>query len=721
MTQFKTCGWLVLFLLTSVLFAQEKPAEKEDEKNPEGTPIVVEQVVSASKRPEKRLEAPATVETVGEEALLLSSSTTFSGALAQVKGVDFANGGINLQKISTRGFSSSFNSRMLSLVDGRLSTLPGAGLPQGGLSPVSSLDIKSMELVLGPAGALYGSNTTAGVLNIITKSPWDEQGLSIAGKFGDQDLVNGRFRFAEVFNDRWGFKITGEYLDADEFDSDNVFDVAGQNQTSYGSQAEIDAAIAAGLAYREQDLVRDYTTTSSKYEVSGYYQSDFALFQGTYGWSKNDGFGVTNVGRNRIEGWEIEHYQAKAVADHWFFEYTHTKEDAGDTYAIDGVPAGLAAGLTLEQASEAAVFINKSSLDDFELQGNYQFGDLFVVGGVSHRIYEPNSEGSYLDDFVLPNGEVRDISRDETGLYMQLDYRTLEDRLRLVAAARYDEFTEFDSKFSPKFGATYTIGSHVLRANYITSYRVPEIIETHLFFLGGIARGNNDGFDVFDLDGNPVASYDPLEAEEVETFELGWRGILGDSVVADAVAYTSKYDNFISPLQFIANAGAGTVAVSRRDGETIPVLLTYLNYGEAEINGADLGLEFYFNPQITLKTSVGYTDLDSFSNNTTIPDIPFNTPEWKYKGDLLLKDYFAKGTFLNLGARNVAAYDYLSGRWNGRIQSSTIVDMAVGYQVPKADWLLKLSVSNLFDQDDTELLGTPAIPRFVTFEIYKKF
>lgn len=709
--------WLFLLCLSHGL-AQEPTAKSDEEKKPEVSEAVV---VTASKKPEKRMEAPSTIEVLTEDDLSRSAATTFSGALAQVKGIDFANGGINLQKISTRGFSSSFNSRMLFMVDGRLSTLPGAGLPQGGLAPVSGLDIKSMELILGPAGALYGSNTTAGVLNILTKDPWDESGYSASVKGGQQSLINARIRFAQAYGP-WGWKLTGEYLDADEFDSDNVFDLAGNNQTAaaYQVPGALEAALANGLAYREQDLVEDYTTNSQKFELSGYYRGDYAKFTAMYGWSENDGFGVTNVGRNRIEDWEIEHVVLKANADHWFFQYTRTEEDAGDTYAIQSVPAGLAAGLSFDQARTAALFVDKSKLDDYEFQVNGEIGALSLVGGAVYREYDPSSEGSYLDDFLLPDGSRNDISRDETGYYFQADWRGMQDKLRLVAAARYDDFSEFDSQFSPKFGITYQAGAHLLRANYITSYRAPEVIETHLFFFGGLARGNLNGFRVQDLEGNLITTYGALEPEEVTTFEIGYRGLFGNRWFVDALAYSSEYDNFISPLQTIANANFGTVAVAA-DGEVIPLLLTYLNYGAADIEGVDLGLDVYLNDYVKVKTSVGYQSLKSFENTTTIPDIPFNSPEWKYKAQLELSDLLVKHSFATLGVRSVDAYDYLSGRWAGRIESTTVADLALGINFPDDQWSAKLSWSNATDQDKTELLGTPAVPSFLTFELYKKF
>ncbi len=105
-------------------------------------------VVTASRKTDKKLEAPASIETVTEEDLLNSPATHFMGAVANLKGIDFVNGGITLQRVNARGFSSSFQSRMLFMVDGRLARIAGNGLPQGAWSPTVSLDIKAIDLNL---------------------------------------------------------------------------------------------------------------------------------------------------------------------------------------------------------------------------------------------------------------------------------------------------------------------------------------------------------------------------------------------------------------------------------------------------------------------------------------------------------------------------------------------------------------------------------------------
>ena len=133
-------------------------------------------VVVGSRLPEKRLDAPVTVEIVTEKDLKTAAGTSYLAALSRVKGIDFSDAGIGDQRISARGFATQFNSRMVTMVDGRLATLPGNGLPQGNLFPTGGLDMKAVEVVVGPASALYGPNAHTGVINIVTKTPWDDSG-----------------------------------------------------------------------------------------------------------------------------------------------------------------------------------------------------------------------------------------------------------------------------------------------------------------------------------------------------------------------------------------------------------------------------------------------------------------------------------------------------------------------------------------------------------------
>ncbi|MDJ0839584.1 MAG: TonB-dependent receptor plug domain-containing protein [Acidobacteriota bacterium] len=731
-----TLFWFLSVVGLAVLAQTDNGEEKKDDSE-----IEVEMVVSASRKAEKKLEAPSTIETVTEAAFSKTNTAGFLAAAAQVKGVDYVSGGISLQRINARGFTTSFQSRMLRTKNGRLQTLPGAGVPQDTVASTTTLDIKKVEFVLGPASALYGANASSGVLNVITKTPWDEKGTAVRLRGGEQSLFEGQLRHAGISSDgRWGWKVTGSVITADDFDSPNVYFADGSNQTTH-SPEETAAALRRDnpnpltWAWREDELA-DFSIYGNRWEVTGYFQENNYRLSGGYSWTDNDGFTTTNLGRNRLKGYEVETLHFEVSHPRFFLQASRTGNDGGDTYGIQNVTPALAAGLPLDTIvsdPNIALVFDQSSMIDLEGQVNQTWGNLEVIAGISYREFSPDSGGTYLDD----GGELpfhTEISREETGVYAQLDLRLLEEKLRLTGAVRRDESNEFDAETSPKFSVTYTEGNHNFRAGFNKAHRVPSILENHLHFarvaaLGNInvALGNPVGWNVFDLQGNQVASFPGLVPEIVETLEVGYRGVVGNWVI-DGVIYDSSYENFVSALQTIAAVQAGTVAV-RADGEYAgvgpfpgwPLVLTYLNYGEAEVSGYDFGVD-YIGKNFQANISYGHTELDSFTNSTAIPDLPFNTPENRIKGSLNFSDVFVENSFISFLVRAVTDdYTYVSGRWSGVVESHTIVNFSAGYEWEKQNMTLKLDVSNLFDQDTIEQPGLVQVPRFFALELVKKF
>ena len=130
-------------------------------------------------------------------------STTNMGAyLKGLKGVDFTSSGINNYSISVRGFNSSFSTRLLTLSDGRVANIPALRVINYSTIPQSMDDVDKIEVVLGPATALYGANAHSGVVNIISKPPSQSEGLSmsISGSNDERQLRKINFFFSFICN-----------------------------------------------------------------------------------------------------------------------------------------------------------------------------------------------------------------------------------------------------------------------------------------------------------------------------------------------------------------------------------------------------------------------------------------------------------------------------------------------------------------------------------------
>lgn len=706
-----------------------------------------EVVVSGSRRPEKLLESPTTIERVSLEDIETSGGSTFMSTLSNLKGVNYTNAGMNTQLISARGFNSSFNTRMLFLIDGRLATLGGTGLPQGNFLPSSKIDLKSIEVVLGPAAALYGPNSGAGVVNVTTKDPWDQSGVTVEARAGNQSLRDINYRIAGTVNENFGYKVTGQYMKAVDFkpqreDSLHFYQAAGTKPT-------------ASNTVFETDVVEDYDVGATKINGSLYYKLGDWKVSGTYGWSSTDQFSLTGNGRNRIEDWQVDYQTFQVSHANWFAQVTRTGNKAGSYQLNQVVPAVQAmvnAGMSLDQIDiesirESVAFIDDTEIYDSELQYNDQFGDLNLVAGLNYRNYLPESQGTYLED-----GQGQDISRELFGGYAQLDYDVVPDKLQLVAAARVDANTDYDTQFSPKGSVVYTaVPGHNIRATYNRAFTTPTILQSHAYipvpdlFAPGysfLIGGNTEGYTIEDPSGNVVNTIDPTSPEEVNSMELGYKGAFGEKLFIDVVGYYSWYQNFIG-TDVVAD-GINTIAYRNGeqvlvDGSTFTALQTYINFGEAEVQGFDLGLNYYFNDRYSMNANLSTIKLVDFTNETTDAQLPLNTPPLKIKGGFTAKKLFdndaIRNPFVKINGRWQDSYQFLSGYWNTNVllddngdltdkeelPSKFELDLSLGFDVMDTGLSLQASINNVFDTEKVDQLGTPPMGRTIWVSLKYNF
>ena len=181
-----------------------------------------EVVVTASRVEESRLKSPVAIEKLDIRAIKESPAPSFYDALENVKGVQMTTSSLTFKVPNTRGFNIPNNFRFMQLVDGVDMQAATLGVPLGNAIGPTELDIASVEITPGAASALYGMNAINGMANLITKSPFLHQGLSLYQKTGvnhidgkDHDpavLTESAVRYAKAFNNRFAFKINASYM-----------------------------------------------------------------------------------------------------------------------------------------------------------------------------------------------------------------------------------------------------------------------------------------------------------------------------------------------------------------------------------------------------------------------------------------------------------------------------------------------------------------------------
>ena len=145
------------------------------------------EVTSVSKRAERLADAAASVYVIAADDIRQSGAATLPEALRLAPNLRVARADANQYAISARGFSSVLANKMLVLIDGRTVYSPLFSGVFWEAQAVMLEDIERIEVISGPGGTLWGSNAVNGVINIITRSARETQGVLVAAGAGDRE------------------------------------------------------------------------------------------------------------------------------------------------------------------------------------------------------------------------------------------------------------------------------------------------------------------------------------------------------------------------------------------------------------------------------------------------------------------------------------------------------------------------------------------------------
>ena len=321
-------------------------------------------VVTSSKREEKALDTPASVSVVGKEEIEQRPAVTPVEHLRNTPGVDIMPTGVQSSNVVVRGFNNIFSGALHTLTDYRIAGVPSLRVNFMHFIPQTNDDIGRIEVVLGPGAALYGPNTANGVLHYLTKSPLDENALGSSISFSggmhsggpaqgvlpgvvfDNDpgknLFHATFRTAHKLSDRFGFKVSGQYLQADEF----LYRDRGEDSvklalptTDAGLQASALFAPTLSLAERRTRAARIANRDFDIKRWSGDVRADWNAatdlnFVLSGGVTNDNSIELTGIGAGQAVDWRYSYAQVRATYRTWFAQTYLNMSDAGETFLL---------------------------------------------------------------------------------------------------------------------------------------------------------------------------------------------------------------------------------------------------------------------------------------------------------------------------------------------------------------------------------------------------
>ncbi len=728
-----------------------------------------EVVISASKRPEKITNAPASIQVIGIKDLQEFAGSNVGELVSKVQGVEYTRNGVTEITFNARGFHSAFNNKVFQIVDGRNSMAALSGsLPIMNRGSTIKDDMERLEIIVGPQSALYGPNAHNAVFNTITKDPRKYTGTTLSVTAGSRYQFSGRFRHAAKINNKFAYKLSGEYSMGKEFDfRDSVY--AGNqngNKPEWGPPVAIPERLDPYFRHMRGEG-HIYYTIKNKTDI---------IFSG--GTNKSTWPQVVTGGRNQMRDVTYGFLQARLVHPRFFVNLYNTWGSIGTTYSVvshtrDFWNRTHSTGLDHLYPDEAEKvtkggFKEESQRTNADAQYNYKFekAGLFVVAGLSFQQDRPNGFGINLVD------SFRNIQVEQYGAVIQLE-KSLPYRIRLISATRVDHHTNFGNFFSPKFGIVKAVADGNFRLTWARAFSMPSILNQYSA-IGRSLFGNGGGITYIPQnakfsDPASVRITDPLKPEQVGTWEVGYKGTIIKKLFLDVNYYNGKSKNFISPPRSVFGRAlkvgdidvthnpnlAGTV---RNDILIGGNFSTFFNYGEVRVSGIDAGLTYTFNKLISLAVKYSWftsgimdNDLRNDANKdgfVSKEETSLNAPQHRGAVILGFQNLHKGKVYLNLSARILEEYDFYSGTqigtaagkgsrglvyggtspgsgrprnylknfdW-GPLGGFTTVDLSAGYKVsPMVS--AGVSITNLFNTEQIEFVGSPSISRLISFEI----
>jgi iron complex outermembrane receptor protein len=587
-------------------------------------------VVTASRRAESRTDAPNTVYVVGETEIQERAVVTPVDHLRSAPGVDIIQQGTQSRNVVIRGFNNIFSGSLHFLVDNRIAGVPSLRANLLHFVPQTNEDLERIEVVLGPGSALYGPNTSNGVVHMITKSPLTSQGTTVTLGGGGKNVFDATFRTAHKLSDNFGFKVSARQITGDEWEFTDPVETAARASADSNPAAFKAERMARGLSSANADLafgrvgIRDYEGSDFKRQSMnvradwGLGGDDRIVFD--YGMTNTDGIELTGLGMGQTNGWKYQYYQARMNAGRFFTQFYLNTSDAGDSYLLrDGAPLTDQSRMTVGQLQHGFDILD--GRQDFTYGLDYFYTNPRTSGTINGR--------NENDDDVK-----------EVGTYIQ-STTALGDQLDLILAGRLDTHSRLDHNvFSPRAALVFEPAeNHSIRASYNRAFSTPSTLNMFLDISGGPAgplaavgyrvqaQGAGSGISLHNADGTlsgmriPQALGGSGQLMPVGTGPLWLTGVgaanaLGiiDAATAGFLASLNPSDTDI-PLNML---DAGTGAFSPLNAAAI---LDVERLKETTSTTFELGYQGVINNKVLIAADVWHSRKENF-----VSPLVFRTP-----------------------------------------------------------------------------------------------
>jgi len=439
-------------------------------------------IVSASRRPQKIQEVPASVS-------LISSKDVENGAqelnpvrlLVNTPGVQIQQHSLNSINIEMRAGSGLFGTSTFPILDYRYLVTPAAGSFFSYSTGISNIDIAKIEVVRGANSAMYGPNVTSGVVHFLTKSAIDFPGSTLELTGGTMDTRGINFRHAKSNESKtFGYKFNLNYQSGQDFSLDPQEDagrIAGYSKTA-NQPVIVNGQVANFQVQRvlrnqgsldpdgdNNPMAQDFKNVSANLHLE-YRPDKNTEMVFSNGWSNFGGMFFNALGPGYTAGndyWSQFRMQKGGLFAQAYYNYADGGDSSDPTFLYGTGLRQVAKRSNLEAQIQYSWEVPSFMNTEFVVGADYRD----TKSDSDNTLYGRNDEGKYqiVGAYVTANTD-------------------LSDNLKLTLAGRYDTFDFMDaSGFSPRAALVWTPNPrHTFRASYNVGSFSPSALQMYIDF-----------------------------------------------------------------------------------------------------------------------------------------------------------------------------------------------------------------------------------------------
>lgn len=481
-------------------------------------------------------QAPAAAAIVTGDDVRRLGITTIPEALRLVPGMDVARIDSHEWAISARGFDAQFANKLLILMDGRTIYGPAYGGVNWGMQDMMLEDLDRIEVIRGPGASLWGANAVNGVVNVLSKSARDTQGLLIASQGGTEDQPEIAARYGGQISSNAYYRVWGKYFNRDGLVTSTGAD-AGDSWKSIQGGTRMD--------WEPSD--------ESRFTLQGSYYNDFV----------HENQNVVVLAPPYVSNTNaLNHDYGGNVLGRWTRDFSESSSLTLQTYYDF---------FKQEQVGSSET----RNTFDVDLQHRFQLGSRNdVIWGGEYRLTTDAFPPNFFLTWTPPSRNDQVFSgfvQDEITLQPQRWSLTLGSKFE------HNDYTGFEVEPNVRLLWTPTENQTVW-ASVSRAVRTPSRYET----------GARVNYSVFVQQPGSVLAINRLignanaESEDLNAYELGYRIEPTKKLSFDLAGFYNQYDHL---LRFVTNS-------SFTQGPITIFPQTIENNGSAETFGTELSAQY---------------------------------------------------------------------------------------------------------------------------------